>query len=85
MRPGYLHGYGEDYTRPGNLGSVSAQEASGFLNARDRGLPPEFETGYIPEHSSFRRSSPNDPRFIRVPGLPFVRPRDPRTFNVLMI
>ena len=32
MRPGYLQGYGEDSTRPGNFGNVSSKEALKYLN-----------------------------------------------------
>ena len=61
MRPGYLQGYGEDTTRPGNFGQVLADNAIRFLNTRDTGLPPEYETGYIPEHMRFSRVFPNYP------------------------
>jgi hypothetical protein len=75
MRPGYLQGYGEDTTRPGNFGYAKLDDdAIYFLNTRS-GLPPEFETGYIPEYSRYF------PKGLRGP---FVRPRDPMTFNVLM-
>jgi len=82
MRPGYLQGYGEDTTRPGNFGSIDASHALRYLNPADTGMPAEYETGYIPEYMRYSKIFPNYP-IAR--GIPFVRPRDPMTFNVLMI
>jgi hypothetical protein len=80
MRPGYLQGYGEDTTRPGNFGYVKLDDdAVYFLNTRS-GLPPVV-TGYIPE---YLRYSKDFPYFPEGPRGPFIQPRDPMTFNVLM-
>ena len=82
MRPGYLQGYGEDTTRPGNFGYAKLDDdAIYFLNSRSA-LPPEFETGYIPEY--LRYSKLFKTRTNYPDHRPFVQPRDPMTFNVLM-
>jgi len=91
MRPGYLSGYGEDTSRPGNLGySVigpdSPEDGMTFF-ARNR-FPREIETGYLPEYIKYRKKwygAGLTPRTMYVPGMPYVQPRDPRTFNVLTI
>ena len=82
MRPGYLQGYGEDTTRPGNFGNVDAKDAYKYLNPADTGMPAEVEVGYIPEHMRYSKIFPNYPIAGRIP---FAKPRDPMTFNVLMI
>lgn len=91
MRPGYLQGYGEDTTRPGNFGIAKLDDdAIYFLNSQPP-LPPEFETGYLPEHLRYshlrtRPGYPDDQGYVHGPFVhgPFARPRDPMTFNVLM-
>jgi len=85
MRPGYLQGYGEDRSRPGNFGyqSIIKDRPYRFLvDPSDTGMPSEYETGYIPEYMRYSKVFPDYPVVI---NRPFVRPRDPRTFNVLMI
>jgi hypothetical protein len=93
MRPGYLSGYGEDRTRPGNFGynviaPDSPEEAMDFL-APQR-FPREIEVSYLPEYIKLRKKwygpgAAVDPRRSYFPGRPFVRPRHPSTFNVLTV
>jgi len=46
MRPGYLSGYGEDHTRPGNQG-----ESDNYA----------LESDYIPEYMRYSKVFPNFP------------------------
>lgn len=105
-RPGYLAGYRSNRSRPGNLGNdLDARDAVYFMQGS--AMPPEIETGYIPEYlidagalpygmeqhiqgfnprpltTGVPSISPDNPFFYQQARFP--RPRDPRTFNVLMI
>lgn len=87
MRPGYLQGYGEDITKPGNFGYAKLDDdAIYFLNNRSA-LPPEFETGYIPDYMKYPRALPyfSYPATLAPIQRRMPAPRDPMTFNVLMI
>ena len=59
MRPGYLQGYGEDTTRPGNFGDIQASRAHRYLDPTDTGMPDELEVGYIPEYMRYSKIFPN--------------------------
>ena len=60
MRPGYLSGYGEDSTKPGNQGEDTILD--------------DIEVGYIPEHIQYSKIFPNLP-FIQRPIVQLRDPR----------
>jgi hypothetical protein len=73
---GYLANYSGNPFKPRNSGTFSG-DASDYFDERNKVLPPEVVTEYIPEYIRYKAGFPYGPRRTNL--------RDPRTFNVLML